>query len=79
MSTMTIELFIEKLKEIFEDADPQSIMPESSFREIDGYSSLEALLIISMIKEYYDIEFTGDDMRKSNTIEELYAIVESRK
>jgi acyl carrier protein len=76
---MDLQNFIDRLIEIFEDADPGTVKPEVKFREIEGYSSLTAFLIIGMVNDEYSVNFTGEDLRKSNTIEDIFSIVKSRR
>ena len=75
---MNIENFIDNLTEIFEDANPETINPEAKFRGIEGYSSLAAFLIIGMINDEYNIEFTADDLRKSETIADIFSRIKSK-
>ena len=75
---MDIQSFINRLIEIFEEANPDTIKPQTNFRDIEGYSSLEAFLIISMVMDVYKITFCGDDIRESVTVEDIFSIVESR-
>ena len=56
----------------------EQLNSETRFRELDGYTSLVALLIITMIDEEYDVTVTGDDMKKQVTIGDLYNLVSSR-
>lgn len=76
---MDLDNFINELTLIFEDADPVTIKPEVKFREIEGYSSLAAFLIINMVNEVYEVNFTGDDLRKSTTVKDIFSIIKSRK
>ena len=69
---------IYNLTEIFEDADPETIKPEAKFRDIEGYSSLVAYLIIGMINDEYNMEFTADDLRKSLTIADIFSRIKSK-
>ena len=70
--------FIEKFAEQFDDVDVEQLNSETRFRELDGYTSLVALLIITMIDEEYDVTVTGDDMKQQVTIGDLYNLVSSR-
>lgn len=69
--------FIEKIAEQFDDVNVEQLNSETKFRELDGYTSLVALLIITMIDEEYDVTVTGDDMKKQVTISDLYNFVSS--
>lgn len=70
--------FVEKIAEQFDDVNVEQLNSETRFRELDGYTSLVALLIITMIDEEYDVTVTGDDMKKQVTIGDLYNLVSSR-
>ena len=70
--------FIEKFAEQFDDVDVEQLSSTTKFRELDGYTSLVALLIITMIDEEYDVTVTGDDMNQQATIGDLYNLVSSR-
>ena len=75
---MELENFIEKFAEQFDDVDVEQLNSATRFRELDGYTSLIALLIITMIDEEYDVTVTGDDMKQQVTIGDLYNLVSSR-
>ena len=75
---MELEDFIEKFAEQFDDVDVEQLNSATRFRELDGYTSLVALLIITMIDEEYDVTVTGDDMKQQVTIGDLYNLVSSR-
>lgn len=75
---MELKDFIEKFAEQFDDVDINTLSAETKFREIDGYTSLVALLIITMIDEEYNVTVTGDDMKQQVTIGDLFNLVASR-
>ncbi len=75
---MELKDFIEKFAEQFDDVDVNTLSAETKFREIEGYTSLVALLIITMIDEEYNVTVTGDDMKKQVTIGDLFNLVTSR-
>lgn len=75
---MELNDFIEKFAEQFDDVDVNTLTAETKFREVEGYTSLVALLIITMIDEEYNVTVTGDDMKKQVTIADLFNFVSSR-
>lgn len=75
---MDTKEFSKNFAEQFEDADPSAIKMETRFRDIEGWSSLAALSIIAMVDEVYGKKLTGDDIRKSVTIQDIYFIVKSK-
>lgn len=74
-----MEKFIELFLEQFDDVVTTEVTPDTRFREIEGWTSLVALMVITMIDEEYGITITGDDMRSTSTISELYNLVASRQ
>ena len=75
---MELKDFIEKFAEQCDDVDVNTLSAETKFREIEGYTSLVALLIITMIDEEYNVTVTGDDMKKQVNIGDLFNLVTSR-
>lgn len=76
---MEIKEFIENFADQFEDTDASVFTPETKFRELDEWSSLSALSILAMIDEEYDVQVKADEMRKTNTIQELFDLVNNLK
>ena len=72
---MDINDFIGKFAEQFEDTDSSVFTPETNFRELEEWSSLMALSIIAMVDEEYDVQLKADEIRKTNTIQELFNLV----
>lgn len=72
---MEIKEFIEKFAEIFDDTDISTLTPETKFRELEEWSSLSALGVIALADEEFDVELTGNEMRKATTIQELFDLI----
>lgn len=75
---MEIKEFIENFADQFDDTDTGEFTPTTVFKDLDEWSSLIALSIIAMVDEEYDVTLKGDDIRNSNTIEDLFNIVKER-
>lgn len=75
---MEIKSFIEIFAEQFEDTDASVFSAETKYRELDEWSSLMALSILAMVDEEYDVQLKGEEMRATNTIQELYDLVASK-
>ena len=75
---MELKEFIEKFAEQFDDTDASEINAETKFKELDEWSSLIALGVIGMVDEEYDITLTGEDIRNSNTVEDLFNAVKAK-
>lgn len=74
---MEIKDFIENFASNFDDTDMASFTPQTKFRELDGWTSMIALSTMAMISEEYDVELTADEMRRAQTIEDLFNITKS--
>lgn len=74
---MDIKEFIEKFVEEVE-VESTEVTAETKFRELEEWSSLAALSVISMVDDAYDKTITGADIRSCSTIEDLYKIVENK-
>ena len=75
---MNLDQFIEYFRDLFDETDPNTISAATCFKELDEWSSLLALSVIAMIDEEYDVEFRGDDIRNSDSVEDLFNIVKDR-
>ena len=72
---MEIKEFIENFANQFDDTDVSVFSAETRFRELDEWSSLLALSVLAMV----DVQLKADQMRKANTVQELFDIVKSLK
>ena len=76
---MELKEFIENFAEQFDDTELSEIQADTEYRELDEWTSLTALSIIAMIDEEYDVQLKADEMRKTQTIQELFDLVKSKK
>ncbi len=75
---MELNEFLENFADQFDDTEASEIKAETIFKELEEWSSLIALSVIAMVDEEYDVTIKGDDIRNSNTIEDLFNIVKSK-
>jgi len=75
---MTVEDFIKRIEEEFDDLEPGVLKPESNFREVFEWNSINALILIAMVKTEYDVTINAVDITKSKTVNDLYKIVTER-
>ena len=73
-----MEKFIKLFAEQFDEIDASLLKPETRFRELDGWSSLVALLVITMVDEEYRVILPPEEMRQTQTIQELFDLVSSK-
>ena len=75
---MTVEEFIAKLEEEFDDMEPGILSPESNFREKFEWNSINALILIALVKTEYDVAINAEDIQGSKTVQNLFDIIKSR-
>jgi acyl carrier protein len=72
---MNIEEFTKNIEAEFEDIEPGTITPTTNYRDIKGWSSMYALIIIAFVDTHFDVSLSADDLKTSQTIQDLYKIV----
>ncbi|MCX6272528.1 MAG: acyl carrier protein [Bacteroidetes bacterium] len=75
---MEADQFVKHFADQFDETDASEFRLDTIFRNIEEWSSIIALSIIAMVDEEYGVSIKGDDVRTSNTIQDLYEIVKSR-
>ncbi|MGD0583686.1 MAG: acyl carrier protein [Bacteroidales bacterium] len=75
---MGIDEFVKNFSELFEETDARGFKPSTQFREIEEWSSLLALSVIAMVDEKYHVSLTGDDIRNSTDINDIFNIVKTK-
>ena len=68
---MDINVFMAQIAEQYDDVDVAILTPETAFRKVEGWTSLVALMIITMIDEEYGVVITGDEMKTATSLQEL--------
>jgi acyl carrier protein len=75
---MDTDKFIKDFVTIFDNEPANSLSMKTSFRDIEGWSSLTALAFMALADEKYNVKVKGDDIRNSKTIADLFNIVKSK-
>lgn len=70
--------FIAKLAVELDDVEPESLRPDTNFREIESWSSMHALILIAFADAEYDVSLSGDDLRKAQTVQDIYDIITAK-
>mgnify|MGYP004443750975 FL=1 len=75
---MEIKEFIENFAAQFDETEAEVFTAETKFRELDEWSSLIALSVISMVDEEYSVTLKGDDIVKASTVQDLFNAVQAK-
>jgi acyl carrier protein len=76
---METKEFIKNFADQFDDTDFSEFNLETKFRELEEWSSLNALAVLNMISKKYAVILKAEEMRTTNTIQELIVLVQSKK
>jgi acyl carrier protein len=75
---MSIQDFINNFAFQLDETDASEITLDTVFKDLIEWSSLTTLSIIAMCDEEYGVKISGDDIKKSSTIGDLFNLVMSR-
>lgn len=75
---MTLDEFLECFLEELDVVDLKDIKTSTNFIRIPGWDSINALVIIAMIEEKFEVRLTSSDLEKSKTIEDLYNLIQDK-
>lgn len=74
---MDIQEFAVFIRDQFDNEDVPRFDATTVFKEVDGWSSLTALTVMMTVAERYGKMLTADEIRQSDTIADLFKIVEA--
>lgn len=75
---ISIEEFIGKLEEEFDELASGSLLANTNYREIENWGSMHALIIIAIVDTEFDVSLSGAELRETNTILDLYELVKKK-
>ncbi|MDF2449775.1 MAG: acyl carrier protein [Bacteroidota bacterium] len=75
---ISVEEFTYQLAGEFEDIDPNSVSPDTNYRDIKNWSSMYALIIIAFIDANFDVQLNAENLKSTQTIRDLYNIVSQK-
>jgi acyl carrier protein len=76
---MNIDDLINHIENEFEELNVGTLKSSSSIKDIDGWSSMHALILIALVDSQYDILLTGEELRSIMTVQDLFDTILSRK
>ena len=75
---ISAEEFTGQLVAEFEEVGPDTVSPDTNYREIKNWSSMYALIIIAFVDANFDVQLSADDLKNTQTVRDLYNIVKER-
>ncbi|MFM7014754.1 MAG: phosphopantetheine-binding protein [Bacteroidota bacterium] len=75
---MEISTFLKHFADMLDDTDARLIHAETVFRDLDEWDSLTALSLIAMVDEEYSIKLTGEDIKNSKNLQDVFTVISSK-
>jgi acyl carrier protein len=75
---MEITTFLQNFVSVLDDTDEALITNETVFRDLDEWDSLTALSLIAMVDEEYSLKLTGDDIKTSTTLQDIFEKIKNK-
>lgn len=75
---MDLHDFIKNFAVQFDDTDAEVFNAQTEYQNLDEWSSITILSIISFVRTQYGKRITASDLRSCQTIEELFNLVKER-
>ena len=73
-----IDGFLRAFEEQFEEEDAGSLKPDTQFRELEEWSSMQALMVIVSWDDEYGVTISAEELESASTIGDLYQLVASK-
>ncbi len=75
---MELQEFVTNFANQFDETEPEEILADTKFHDIEEWSSLTAMGVIAMVRTMYGKVITGRDIRTCVTVEDLFNLVSSK-
>lgn len=75
---MDISDFIQKFGAEFEDIPKGTITAATKIKEIEGWGSMHALIVVALADTEYGVTIKGDELKKAETIQDLFNLIVSK-
>ena len=73
-----MEEFLKNFANQFDETDPSEITPSTMYRDLDEWSSLIGLAVLNMINKKYGVQISPSEIKGTNTVEEVYNLLQSK-
>ncbi len=74
----TLEEFTELFAEQFDETEKSEITSTTNFRDLEEWSSIIGMSVMAMVSQEFGVILSADDIRKSNTPNDIYNIIKSK-
>jgi acyl carrier protein len=75
---MELKAFVADFADQFDETELDEFKPETVYRDLDEWSSLNGLAILNMINKKYGVKITPSEIKETTTIEDVFNMVKSK-
>lgn len=76
---MEINQFVRHFENAIYGIEPNSLVPETRFREIEQWESLALLCLLAMIDSEYSVQVGGQELKQCETLRDIFDVVTNKK
>lgn len=76
---ITVEEFVIKIEDAFEVSERGVLLPDMNYKDFEEWDSMHALILIALIDTEFDLLVSGNDLKSSNTVRDVYNLILERK
>ena len=76
---MELKVFVADFADQFDETELDEFKPETVYRDLDEWSSLNGLAILNMIDKKYGVKITPTEIKETQTIEDVFNLVLKKK
>jgi acyl carrier protein len=75
---MQIQDFIAKFEAEINDIAPGTIKPDTVFKQLDAWNSMQALIFIAMVDSEYGVTLTAENLHTCATVDDLFSLIQQK-
>lgn len=74
-----MEEFIKNFADQFDDTPLTEFHADTEFHDLDEWSSLVGLAVLSMIAKKYEVKISPAELRNAKTVADVYQLIQNKK
>ena len=74
-----IHSFLKQLEQLFDGSASGGLQPETIFRNLPGWTSLQSLVVIVNLDEEYGVSISADELQQAQTLADLYRLAKEKQ
>lgn len=71
----SLDHFMQLLAENIQGLDSENLTPDTRYKDADGWSSMNALLIMALLEREFGVSVKVEQLRQCQTVRDLHEIL----